>query len=159
MSKKEKKDVKKVVDVKINDEMVVNEDSEVIVNDKMTDNVDESVEDTIEKEAIRLLQNLNPQITVDQVKLFVQNPSVVKQKKKVEKPSRLYEKTDKQLPASSKLPKQAEIALNSLTGQMTLKEWTDAAIKGGLVTTQEPIRIIMYYRPRLIDLGLIKEVA
>jgi hypothetical protein len=82
----------------------------------------------------------------------------VESKKKVSKVSnKKYVRTDKELTANQSLPKQARILLNSITDEpVTVEEWTELALANKLETNQEPVRITMYYRPRLIEAGLVK---
>lgn len=57
---------------------------------------------------------------------------------------------------------QAKILAKSLENQkepVDMNQWADLAIKAGLTTKQEPSRIVAYYKRRLIDEGVVKEVA
>ncbi len=111
------------------------------------------------EKVIKILQELNAGITAEQVAIFIANPELVDKKPKVKKTSKNYTRTDATLPTGAKLPKQAQVVLESLVDTMNLETWTEAAIEAGLVTNQAPIRIVMYYRPLLIKLGLVSEIA
>lgn len=80
-------------------------------------------------------------------------------KAKVKTHTKFYTRTDKQLAATQSLPKQAKILLDVLpVGDMIdIDAWTALALKAGLDTKQEPVRITMYYRPMLITGGFIVE--
>jgi hypothetical protein len=81
----------------------------------------------------------------------------LKSQKKVKTVSKKYVRTDKELAVNQSLPKQAKILLASITSEpITLETWTENALANHLETNQEPIRITMYYRPRLVEAGLVK---
>lgn len=74
------------------------------------------------------------------------------------KSTKTYTRTEKQLTEKQSLPKQCMIVLNSLTEpNMTLESWTEKCLANGLETRQEPVRIVMYYRPLLISGGFVTE--
>ena len=80
-------------------------------------------------------------------------------KAKTKTHTKFYTRTDKQLTATQSLPKQAKILLETLTTTdlIDIDVWTERALKAGLETKQEPVRITMYYRPMLIAGGFIVE--
>lgn len=80
-------------------------------------------------------------------------------KAKTKTHTKFYTRTDKQLKATESLPKQAKILLEvlSTTDMIDIDAWTERAIKAGLETRQEPVRITMYYRPTLIAGGFVVE--
>jgi hypothetical protein len=67
-----------------------------------------------------------------------------------------YVRTDKKV--ETRLAQQMEILLKALPEDkpMTVAEWTEAAIAVGLQTQQDPARITMYYKKRLIEAGYVK---
>ena len=55
-----------------------------------------------------------------------------------------------------KLPKQERVVLQSLPPTpTTLESWAKFSIENGLVTKQDPSRIILYYLKDMIDRGLV----
>ncbi|MBC6438848.1 MAG: hypothetical protein GDA49_00215 [Rhodospirillales bacterium] len=79
----------------------------------------------------------------------------------VESKGPYFEAAVREMPASTRLPRQAEVcftALTKATSPLDFEQWAQAALAEGLDTEQEPVRICAYYKKRLIDEGLIRQV-
>ena len=113
------------------------------------------MEKLIAKMVIAQLTKAEQKAVLDE--LQARYTTVTKVKSKV--PSKFYTRTDKVLAASQTLPKQAKILLEVLPTDklIDIDAWTELALKAGLETKQEPVRITMYYRPTLIAGGFITE--
>ncbi len=93
--------------------------------------------------------------TFEDIMNYVDSLKTVKKVSKIS--TKLYVRTDKELAVNQSLPKQAKILLASITSEpITLETWTENALANHLETNQEPVRITMYYRPRLIEAGFVK---
>lgn len=72
-----------------------------------------------------------------------------------------FEATAEELNSALRLPRQAEVCFKALVkaGEpLDLDEWGTAALEEGLQTRQDADRICAYYKQRLIDEGLIRQV-
>lgn len=100
---------------------------------------------------------------IEQKVLLILRPETKKVRTKKTENIKLYASTDKQLTESQKLPKQALIILQAIqrrgSSPTTMEQWTADSVHNGLETKQEPIRIVMYYRPLLISTGFVVEAA
>lgn len=65
-----------------------------------------------------------------------------------------YSRTEKEI-LLDKFPKQEKVCLDSLNETMNLTVWGAACLKSGLVTKQDPTRIIVYYLKDLVDRGFV----
>ena len=70
--------------------------------------------------------------------------------------SQTYKRTDKAIDA--KMAKQMRQCVESLTEIMDLETWGKKAVEHGLVTQQDPKRIVAYYRKAMLDGGYVEEV-
>jgi len=72
--------------------------------------------------------------------------------------AKVWKRLDAVIPADG-LAKQARVIITALDigAKVSLKEWAVLAKNAGLSTTQDPERIVAYYKKDLIELGLIAE--
>jgi hypothetical protein len=80
----------------------------------------------------------------------------VSEPKSVVRYAEKYERTSAVLPA--KMAKQMKQCIEALTEQMDLETWGKAAVANGLMTQQNPTRIVAYYRKPMLEGGYIAEV-
>lgn len=90
--------------------------------------------------------------------LGITNPVVVAKVKGSRTSTSLpIKRTDKE--RDKVFAKQMNLLIDSLPAEPTsLQAWTDLALKAGLVTNQEPIRITAYYKKQIIEMGFAEEV-
>lgn len=103
-------------------------------------------------------KNLDLLYKIENLKSISVKPVPVVKSKGVRTCTKTYSRTDKELCTGMSLPKQCRIVLDSLTSEpISLETWTSNSVSNGLVTNQDPKHIVMYYRPKLIEFGLIAE--
>lgn len=105
---------------------------------------------------VEFFSEIGIELTEEQEKAVISN---LRLKKKGKTP--YFESVAEKLDSALRLPRQAEVCFKALANAdkpLDLDEWGVAALDEGLQTRQAADRICAYYKQRLIDEGLIRQV-